>query len=563
MKDKALEGVFRRHIERLKGSLSAHSHDTVSEFITTHTKILGKPFSYIDHEYQEQIVRDKSRVKYIMKCAQVGISEIMARYALAKGALVNGFTTIYTLPAATAAQNFMTTRVSPIIEASPYLRELVNPNVDNSMIKRFGDSYLYLKGAQVDRQAISVPADLLVNDEVDNSNKDVLTLYQSRLRHSRYKENVQLSTPTIPGYGIDLLFKQSRRHFNLCKCHHCNNWFYPDYFKHTRIPGFDGKMDSITKSHFQSPKFHYMKAYIACPKCEKRVDLGPDHRQWVVENSDDAFEAAGYAVSPFDCPRIIELSDLIKESVKYERVQDFHNQALGRPMEDKETTLTREELDKLIISDYVGGGYSFVMGLDMGMTCWATIGAVFPDGEMVVVHTEGIPLFNVRQRRKELAAEYRVRMTVVDSLPYTETVYQMQQEDDNLFAAIYDNSKALDLFKVKDQEEDDEKAKLKVKSVNISRDKMFDLVMLQLRSGKILKKSDANDEMWKDHLTDMKRTREFRNDELVFVWVKTQGNDHLHHSLLYCLTASKMLGVASVIMAGLSPVLGSFRRKSN
>lgn len=558
-----MSSTFNRHISRLKSALSTLGHSTIREFLTEHTYLRGKKFTFAGHEYQEKLSSDPSPHKVITKSAQMGISEWAARYALAKAALINGFSTIYTLPAASAAQNFMKTRIDPVIDSSPYLSELVNADVDNSSVKRFGlDSYLYLKGAQVDRQAISVPADLVVNDEVNNSNPDVLTLYQSRLIHSLHTpggETIKLSTPTVPGVGIDVDYKQSRQHVNMCKCKACNHWFLPDYYEHVKIPGFDDTLRAITKSHFASPKFRWMDAYLVCPNCGVEADLSPEHRQWVLVNPDDTFIASGYKISPFECPSIITPASLVKSSVDYARYSDFENQRLGISSEDKESSLALAELEAAIISTYPGGGYSFVMGIDLGMTCWVTVAAVLPGNLMIVVHTEGVPLYDLKRRRAELARQYRVRMTVSDANPYTETVYQMQQEDVNLFGAIYVRSKSIELFKVQDKEEDEEKGIQTLKQVNIVRDKVFDLLMMQLRAGLILKVSDANDETWKAHLLDQKRVKEFSGEELVTVWRKTSGEDHLHHSLLYARVASLMLGVASGSFAGWPVVLGRFK----
>lgn len=541
------DDLFQRHVQRLKSALTAHSQDTICDFITTHTFMKGQKFSFESHEYQKTILEDQSQNVVIIKSAQIGISEMSARLALARAVLTNGFSTIYTLPAASAAQNFMKTRIDPVVDSSPYLSELVSKDVDNSSVKRFGDSYVYLKGAQVDRQAISVPADMIVMDEVDNSNQDVLTLYESRLIHSPYAITVKLSTPTIPGYGIDLAYKQSRRRLNMCKCCHCNEWFYPDYFDHVKIPGFKGELDSVTKKNFAYPDFRWKLAFVACPRCGGAVDLSPAHREWVVENPDENFPAAGYMVSPFDCPTIIKPSALVKASTEYERRVDFFNQRLGKPMEDKETSLQREELDRLIISSYPGGAFSYVFGLDMGMTCWMTVAAVLPDGTLIIVKIIPIPLFEVLTRVPEIAKEYRIRMGVIDHGPYTETVYRLQQVMTNLFAGLYISStgKNVELFKVSDKDEDKEKGQEKLRQVNIARDKGFDVLMLMMRSGNIMKVSDDRDEEWKEHITDQKRVREFRNDEIVFVWRKTSGMDHMHHSLLYALIASKMLGVSS------------------
>lgn len=552
--------IFQRHIARMKSALMAHSHDTICDFITEHTYLAGQKFSWTGHEYQKKILEDPSQNVVIIKAAQVGISEMSARLALARAVLVNGFSTIYTLPAASFAQNFMKTRINPVVDSSPYLRELVSKDVDNSTVKRFGDSYIYLKGAQVDRQAISVPADMIVMDEVDNSNQDVLTLFESRLIHSKYAMTIKLSTPTIPNFGIDLAYKQSRKHLNMCKCCHCNDWFYPSYYDHVKIPGFSGSLDSITKRSFASADFRWMEAHVACPTCGKPANLMPEYREWVIENPGDSFPSAGYKVSPFDCPTIIKPSALVKSSTDFARKHDFVNQRLGESLEDAESSLAMTELEACLISEYPGGGFSYVYGLDMGLTCWMTIAAVLPDNTLIIIKVIPIPLFSVVEDVPKIVRQYKCRMGVADHQPYTETIYRLQQVLPNLFAGVYmsNGMKGVDLFKVRDQDEDKEKGKESIRQVGVARDKGFDILMMMIRSGHILKVSCENDETWKEHVTDQKRIREFRNEELVFVWKKTLGNDHLHHSLLYTLVASRMLGVASGSQVSL-PLVFTFK----
>jgi hypothetical protein len=542
--------VFQRHVARLRSSLSAHSRDTICQFITENTFLRSAPFSFKDHEYQQFILEDKSAEKVIIKSAQMGISEMSARMALAMGNLIDGFSTIYTLPSALAAANFMKTRIDPVIDSSPYLSEAVSKEIDNTLIKKFGESYLYLKGAQVDSQAISVPADMLIGDEVDNSNQDVLTLFESRLIHSPYAYKVYLSTPSVPGYGIDARYKQSRRHVHMCKCVHCNHWFEPDYFRDVKIPKFKGEIGDIVKATFSDPVFLWQQAYVACPGCGKPADLSEPNRTWVCENPNDAYVAAGFRVSPFSCPNIIKASALVKASVDYARVQDFHNQRLGMPLEDKESTLTAEELRNCLVSDFgATGAFSYVMGLDMGNVCHCTILACLPDNQYVVVHRERIPLFQVFERRQELSRQWRIRICVVDHGPYTETVYRMQQYDRSVFAGVYVRTKGIDLYRIKDQEEDKEKGKQELRQANIARDKVFDLIMLMLRAGQFKVVAGSEDDLWIQQMTSQKRVREFVNDELVFVWAKTDGNDHYHHSMLYAYIASQILGVAGNTLA--------------
>lgn len=556
-----MANLWKNHITRLKMGLSAQSHATISDFLTQHTYLNGQKFSFKGHEYQKKILDDGERDICIIKSAQLGISEMSARLAIAKCSLVRGFNVIYTLPTYNAAQNFMKTRIDPVIQSSPFLREMVSRDADNVSVKRLGDSYLYSRTAGVDTAALSIPCDLLIQDEIDASNPNVLTLYESRLIHSKYKQIIRLSTPTLPNFGIDAFYHKSRRHLAFCKCVHCNHFFYPEYHNNVRIPGFLDDIDSITARHFANPKFRWAEAFVACPKCGKKADLNSENREWVCENPEDSFVTAGYRISPFDCPDNITAADLVQSSVKFTRKSDFYNQRLGVPLEDSESSLGLAELQANIVSTPPSGMFSYVMGLDMGSICYATIAAVLPDNVLVIVKVEAIPMHIVVQRRKELERQYKVRMTVVDLNPYGETVWRMQQDSPNVFAGVYTRSKSVELFKVRDQDEDVEKGKSTIKQVNISRDSVFDLIMMLLRNKQILKVSDDLDVTWAQHLTDQKRVREFdTKDELVFVWRKSAGNDHLHHSLLYALIASKMLGVASGCAAPL-PLISSFRIK--
>lgn len=536
--------LIKHHLERLKSATTnRHTAGSLPEWICEHTYIGGDRYSFANHEYQERILRDESREIVIRKCSQVGLSETSARMALALCAVIPNFTVGYTLPTAGFATTFMRTRIDPVIQSSPYLSDMIHTTTDNAEVKRLGDSYLYLKGSQSSNAPISVPMDMLIHDELDFSDPEVISQYQSRLTHSRHKRKIKLSTPTVPGRGIDKEFQRSRRWFNLVKCSRCGHWFTPDFYRHVKIPKFTGDLREITKANLH--KYDYSRAYVECPACGGAPSMQPDYREWVLENPDDYFLAAGYQVSPFDAPNIITPGYLIEASTQYKRRIDFENFSLGLPAEDKESTLLAEEL-KAVIVQMSPGGLGRVMGLDMGMECHCVIADVTWDGQLIIVHSEVIPVGKVRERRKELARQFGVRMTVVDSQPYTETVLAMQQEDMNLYGAVYTRSKSIETYTVKDQEADDEKGRSEVRQVNINRDKAFDALMEDIRSGRVYKVSDENDELWVTQLTDMRRMKEWTADaEMSFVWRKSEdGNDHFHHATLYCRIASQIIGVS-------------------
>ena len=551
------DDAFARHMSRLKASLSAHSADTICDFITEHTYLKGKKFSFEGHEYQKEILQDPASTIVISKGAQLGISEMSSRLALARCALIDGFSVIYTLPSATAAGAFMQSRISPVVESSPYLKELISKEVDNVSVKRFAESWLYLKGCNKDTQALSVPCDLLICDETDNSDQEVMTLFDSRLIASKYQMRVFLSTPSIPQYGISLMFEQSKRKFQMCKCNKCNHWFIPDYHEHVKVPGYDGDLDKITKAHFAKANFRWMDSYVACPKCKSKVELAESRRQWVVENPNDAFIDSGYQISPFDCTNV-KPSAIVRSSVNYTRLKDFYNQRLGKSLEDRETSLALSELKDATINEMPGGVHSYVMGLDMGTTCWAVICAVLPNQTLIIVKIEAIPVHEVVSRSAALQQRYRIRMLVVDRGPLTEAVYQIQQNMRNSFAAVFVMSKGIELFHVKNVEQDNAKGVEGMRQVNIAKDACMDVVMSLVRAGSIMKVSDSMNDTWYTHMMDNKRIQMFKNGELMYTWVKTLKVDHAHMGLLYALVASRILGVSDDYGTAL-PLLSSFQ----
>jgi hypothetical protein len=152
----------------------------------------------------------------------------------------------------------------------------------------------------------------------------------------------------------------------------------------------------------------------------------------------------------------------------------------------------------------------------------------------------------LRVRYKQLSKQFRIRLTVIDALPYTETVLALQKADPNLYAAIYVNREGLELYHIKEQDEEEKAGKQHLRQVSINRDKMLDVVLNDVRTGNVEKITDQNDERWMTQLCDMNRTKVWnRNNELVYTWQKSDsGNDHFHHSLLYMITASHIAGVA-------------------
>ena len=554
--------MFAEHIARLRSGIQrTYSLGNISGWIQRNTKLNGIPFSFRDHEYQEAILKDQSPEKVVRKCSQVGLTELTFRETLAILRIIDGTTAIYTLPTSKLVEKIVKTRVDPIINDSEDLKFSLSNDVDSSEIKQFGRSFLYFNGTFGQNQAISTPADLLVHDEVDFSNMEVLTSYESRLTHSKYKLRREFSTPTLPGRGISARFDRSRRHFNMARCNHCSDWFLPDYYQHVRIPGWEHNVKDVTKHNIHLTKWR--EAALHCPHCQAVPDLGYANREWVLENPNENYSPAGYAISPFDAPNIISIPFLVEKSTKYERIADFVNFNLGLPYEDATESLTDGFLRQLFVAagtQVFSGNY---MGCDMGAVCHIVVGNRDSNDVLLVLHYERVPLAEFEVRRAQLAAQFRVLICVMDALPYTDIVMRLQKRDPNLFGGVYHRSKNLATYSIKEQVEDNLIGKLPIKSVMINRNVALDELVAGILRREAVFVDMPEKELLITHMLDMKRQAIVNKDgEIEFVWVKSEaGQDHFMHALLYLATATRLRGMVQG-RAPYDSLISTFKNKT-
>lgn len=214
--------------------MSGSTSNRLLEWVQTYRPMLapGVVFDLINHLYLIDIYRCTAKHMVLISGSQMGKSSYGMDRALHMCAERKG-NTFYMMPTDADISDFSSTRFDPALEVSPYLRGKVvgadandKRGVDRIMTKRIGDNYLVLRGSRVDkeghaRQLKSVPADLVVGDEVDEMDDRAPEIVRKRLGHSRYKEELWLSTPTFPGVGIDLMWSESDQREWFVPCPHC------------------------------------------------------------------------------------------------------------------------------------------------------------------------------------------------------------------------------------------------------------------------------------------------------------------------------------------------------
>ena len=550
---------LREHLTRVQeGMRNVYNLANLSQWIVKHTKLDGKPFSFKDHEFQQDIIDDPAKTLNVVKCAQVGLSEIFARWGIAAAATQENFTLIWTFPNATDAEKFSKARLNPFIQSSPELLRSLSKVVDSTELKQFNaNSFVYTRGTVSETGALSVPADLLIHDELDRSDMANIAAYVSRLQHKPTKMRRLFSTPTVAKYGIDKESLTSKRKRQILKCSHCNHQFLPSYEENIIIPGWDKPKIEINRSNLKD--IRWQEARLLCPCCGKEPDQSIQYREWVVENPQENYDAVTYFVSPFCAPNILVPSYLVKASTDFSKWSEFQNQVLGLTAEDKQETLTRSDIEAALVQgDFTSNDMHF-MGVDLGLTCHITIGKLVNEN-LVVVKRVKCHVSQLESTRLALAKQYRVIASVHDAFPYTDLVDRITIYDPNAYGAVYVTRASTELYTIKERQAEVTEGKLNLRAVHINRDVALDSLMMDFKNKKIIVAKEDDHETFVNHLQDMKRIKKFdKHGGIIYRWEKTEGEDHWHHSLLYCKIAASLRGTFTGTDTVRSPLVKTFK----
>jgi hypothetical protein len=227
------------------------------------------PFTFDEHPELEQIYRDMHPLKVFRKSVQVGISTYAICLMLWL-ACSEGSKSMYCGPTDDWIREFSKDRVNKIIATSPEIKSRLGLT-NTPFQKDIGFSTLYLHGLKSESKVTSADIDLLIVDETDIVDQENKFVAKDRLEHSNLAWYMQLSKPSVPGFGIDEAFEEGDQHYRFFFCPHC------------------GKANNIIENIYQEPlavlQFKGRKSgdlyYFACEKCGKPLD--PANAEWVAK----------------------------------------------------------------------------------------------------------------------------------------------------------------------------------------------------------------------------------------------------------------------------------------
>lgn len=178
----------------------------------------------------------------------------------------------------------------------------------------------------------------------------VMIAFNETLSSSAYGWRRDVSTPSLPGVGVNASFKDSDQRHWFMKCPKCGHWF-------TLIHDFPRNIVELSKDSRGVPNHNlHMKYPFIMPtdthayKCMKCGDLVSDETRikglWqpLYAYKD---RIRGYQISQLICPWI-SASDIMKKKEEYRLDQLFENYVIGRPYLGDNVMIARSDVMRCI-----------------------------------------------------------------------------------------------------------------------------------------------------------------------------------------------------------------------
>ena len=396
-----VRGYLRGRISEVASPATRATSEPLAEWAVRRIRLAGRPFSFAGHEYLRAIYDDTAQHVVLIKAAQIGGTTWAILRAIHACAM--GLSGMYFFPTRTDVLEFSKSRVTPLLQDNPFLSKLMT-DTDTAGLKRIGSAYLYLRGMQSTVGMKSVPADWLVFDELDEAMPDAKSLAKERMGHSDYKRLVELSNPSLPGYGIDEAFQLSdQRHWTI-RCDACGHWTALD----REFPKKLGEDVRILREREDG------SVYRACPRCDDELDLS--RGEWVADFPDR--RTHGYLISQLMSSKV-EPGEILHEYRSTRFPERFFNLKVGVAWADTQNRLTVEDVlactgEHAMVEE---SKEQCTMGVDTGKDLHVVIGRWV--GRSETRHRE-ILYLGTRQHYSELdelMKRFNVMLCVIDALP--------------------------------------------------------------------------------------------------------------------------------------------------
>lgn len=479
----------------------------------------GLPIEFHNHKFLYDIYNDLSPFQALLKPPQIGatVMQTLKSFYIAKK---KNKQIIYTLPTEGDVQDMVGGSINRIIAQNPILMDWVKDH-DTVEQKTVGNSIIFYRGTFTAKQAMMIPSDLNIHDEVDASNADVVTQYENRLQANADGMRWYFSHPSLQGHGVDIYWQQSDK----------KEWVITCSCGKKQILAWPQSLDRERECY----QCKYCKAELSDEKRRNGIWLPTAKGQF-----------SGYHISQLMCPWITAKAILTSKDDPKKNEQYFYNYVLGLPYVGSENKITSDVVLKNVVPEINEQGDRIIIGVDTGLpihylcankqgffyfaTCKPPSAGYDPYDELegllkcwptsIIIADQGGDLIGIRK----LQAKYPGRVYLV--------FYRKDRKSKELI----------------DWGENEEQG-----TVRVDRNAFFQLMVEQLRdTGRI--RFNGRPEEWVEFALQFDNVyREVKvaldkpgkdvatNYGAELIW-KRNGPDHFCHTLLYCLVGLDKYG---------------------
>jgi len=504
----------------------------MSDFICQNTHLRKRPFSFKGYEFQRQIVDDLSLNLAVIKCSQIGLTEVQIRKFLSFLKRTSSINGIFSLPTDDMYKRISQTRIKPLVDEEVVFNqhEASKKPVRSMSLYQIDDSFGFITGGK-EGDATSINADIMFNDEVDLTDQEILALYGSRLQGSTIRMRQGFSTPTFEGYGIDSMYKASDQHEYLCRCTRCNHWNLPTFTPNfVHIPGLSSDLNDLSEiDNEMASGLDLENSFMKCEHCHAPLALeDPSLREWVPRHPGRL--SRGYWVRPFATAHL-NVRYIVEQLLDYKRknsLRRWYNTVLGEPYNDANARLTIPEIEAIMKGEGnadISPGTPVAIGVDVGQTCHVVVASLGHAVPLVFAWLQ-VPADQLKETLADLRSRYQVVAGGMDLNPYAPLAREIRDDSDGIIMPIeYATSpSAAPMNFVKDELE-------QITHVRSNRTAIIDAIVGDIRRHRIEFTGYGNKKLIiQQHLQDMVRVE---LPEQPAKWSKLTGDDHFFHALGY------------------------------
>jgi len=278
--------------------------------------------------YLRQYLEDRTEYKSVIKPRQSEFSENAINENLFMLATNPAFGVAHVFPTDKTGTGFSTEKIKPAIDQSPNIYRLVDKLATERITFKNGGIYS-IAGALGRAAGRAGSRDMVTFDEFDFMPESIIGVFEQLLSHSRWRLQRFISTPTVPGVGIDKKILEGcgyHWHVTCPKCKKKQRLTFPDNL----INFWEASSSEMgTEKYFKK----LSQVYIGCRHCGQYLDRNSQHylknSEWIAERPALQHIHSSYHVNVF----MIAWKTGVEIARRYHLLQNyvwqFYNEVVG------------------------------------------------------------------------------------------------------------------------------------------------------------------------------------------------------------------------------------------